>query len=221
MDSYVTPNRENIQESLPNVHYNFWDFNKIKKRLIQDGATDVLDAINNIKPYALKADIARYYLVYKTGGWYIDLNNYFNCVVPEIIRRERELIVFGEVQQTSDSTWAINNGLFYAEPEHPALKQTIDLCIENVKNKYYGFNALCPTGPNVLGRAVASQKLDRFHRQLYGRYIWHVTTSPRGFYFKDRPSPFALYKPNGEMPGESSLPGGNSYIKMWNSGNLY
>lgn len=218
ISDFVSPNKDNLNKFLPDAEYYFWDWPKLKKLLEDDGATDVLNAIDGIKPYAYKSDIARYYLIYKTGGWYVDLNNYF--ILPPTMKelKDKELIAFAESPRTCQSGWGVQNSLFYAEPEHPALKKAIDLCIENVSEKHYGFSPFCPTGPNVLGAALASQKLEIDHRQVYGEFLYFK--QPRGFYLNHQ-GPLALYKPNNEKTGNSGISGGNDYYKMWHDKNVY
>ena len=36
--------------------------------------SDVLNAFDMLKPLAYKADLARYCLIYKLGGWYADIS---------------------------------------------------------------------------------------------------------------------------------------------------
>lgn len=231
LDGYVTPNRENLNEFFPDAKYEFWDLPRIKSELVADGATEILNAINNIHAYALKGEIARYYMVYKYGGWYVDLNDYF--VKSTEFLDGASLVVFGEIQQTAETTWAVQNGLFYAEPGHEVFRKTLETCVENVKNKFYGINAWSTTGPNVVGAAVASQKLEPGHRQRYGKVLYHPSSEQRGFYINEIEDsiyanfksvnevadvefkPFALYKPDGLEYGNSGLIGGNDYIEMW------
>lgn len=238
INGYVSPNRENIKEFLPEFEYKFWDLPGIKKLLNEDGATEVIDAIDQINGYALKADIARYYLAYRFGGWYVDLNNYFT-EDPSFLN-DASLVVFAEVQQTAGTTWGVQNSLFYSTPKHEVFKKTVDMCIENVKAKYYGFTPWCPTGPNLLGSALASQKLSEGHGQRYGKVMFHEDSKYRGFYIGRTTEenvglmgdpitdaaapdilPIVLWKPYNFSIGESGLPGGNNYIKMWDSKTLY
>lgn len=236
LDGYVPPNKENLEMFLPNAKHYLWDLPRFTKLLQDDGATDVLNAINNIKPYAYKSDIARYYLIYKTGGWYTDQNNYFQTSPSDAGLHNNELVVFAESQFSSFTPWGVQNSLFYANPEHRVIENAISQCIQNVKDKHYGIFSSCPTGPNVLGAAVASQRLERDHTQVFGQwYYWGSTVRPRGFYLPrfDRlgANPFpannkalALWKPYAKLEhpgGESGVPGGNNYFDMWTKGQVY
>lgn len=218
LEQYVAPNKNNIKQFYGSSEYMFWDYFKIKDFILKNGDVEVLEAIDNIKPNAFKADIARYYIVYKMGGWYVDLNTYFQHHPPV---GKNELIVFTQTQFfTSESSWAVYNGLFYFNKEHPILKYMIDRCIENVKNKYYGANPWCPTGPNIFGLAVSHFNLPENNTYLFGSALWNLEDKPDGFYLNDK-SPFALYKPSGLYTGDSGLPHGNNYVEMWHDKNIY
>lgn len=226
IDGYVPPNRDNLKEFLPDAKHELWDLPRFTKLLKNDGAEDVLEAINNIKPYAFKADIARYYLIHKTGGWYVDQNNYFTVSPkkPNLYLNDKELIVFGESSRTSLSSWGVQNSLFYANPGHAVMEAAVLKCVENVRNKYYGFASNCPTGPNLFGSAIAAQHLGERHKQVFGKFAYFTEVPPRGFYLPNHRSPLALYKPYAKLEfptGHSEVPGGNNYYYMWEDKTVY
>ena len=217
IDGWVPPNRAAIEEFFPDYEYKFWTLESITNLLIKNKDLHVLEAINNIKPFALKADIARYYIVYKFGGWYTDLNMFFQMPPPS--RHNHEYIIFADVLESAQTSWAVYNGLFYFRKGHPILKSAIDQCVKNVKEKYLGPNSLFPTGPNVLGAAVAQYQLQPSTSYKLGFSVPGGSEITAGYYFDMRM--FAKFKGNGLKLGESGLPGGNNYRKMWNSGNIY
>lgn len=218
LNKYISPNYANIKEFMGNYEYRFWDLPKFIELLKNDKATDVLEAINKIKPYAYKADLARYYIVHRFGGWYVDLNTYFQHAPPT---NEYEMVVFSQTQFfTSESSWAVYNGLFYFNKEHRILRYMIDRCIENIKQEYYGSNPWCTTGPNLFGLSVAHFNLPENNHYLFGKALWNLPTRPDGFYFEST-EPFAKYKPKGQVTGDSGLLKGNNYVEMWNNKEVY
>ena len=40
-------------------------------------------------------------------------------------------------------------------------KKSIELIVENTKNNFYGLTPLCPTGPSLWGRAIASVGINK------------------------------------------------------------
>lgn len=217
ISGWVPPNKNAIETFFSDYTYKFWTMESLEKLLIKNNDLDVLDAINNIKPFALKADIARYYIVYKFGGWYCDLNMFFQMAPPS--KHNYEYIVFADVLESANTTWAVYNGLFYFKKGHPILKKAIDQCVKNVKEKYLGPNSLFPTGPNVLGAAVASYQLQPQTSYKIGFSVPGGSELTAGYYFDTRI--FAKFKGNGLALGESGLPGGNNYRKMWETGDIY
>ena len=213
LKSYTPPNLSSIEKYFPKHQYFFWDYKKIKSFILKNKDNHVIEAIDNISANAFKADIARYYILYKLGGWYTDLNNFFVSDPPE---NKHELIFFRDVQDLTKTSWAVQVSLFYAEKNHDVLLDALSMSINNVKNKYYGGHALCPTGPNLFGAAIAKNNLPENNTYCIGKM---KKGKGDGFYFGN--SLFAEYKPNNLKASDSGLPGGNSYSDLWLSRDLY
>ena len=111
---------------------------------------DVLSAFRTLRPYAYKADLAKYCLLYERGGIYADLAYFFVRGVP---RDQQKLSVFRDF--LSSTPWDTALGVVAAPPRHKALAKAIDLVCANVKREHYGQTALCPTGPTLFGKAIA------------------------------------------------------------------
>jgi len=61
-------------KQFPEYSYSFWDDHKIQN-LLRAEAPKLLHMYNQEEVYAGKADIARYYIIYKYGGIYIDADS--------------------------------------------------------------------------------------------------------------------------------------------------
>lgn len=210
---YVAPNYESITKNFKGYQYILWDYKKIKSFILKNGDNDVLDAIDSIKANAFKADIARYYIVYKLGGWYTDLNNFFEHCPPT---DDVEMIFFRDSQNLTEVSWGVQNSLFYSNAVSKPLEKAISHCVTNVKNNYYGGHPLCVTSPILFGSAIASCNLDIKNQYLIGDFV--KNNSP-GFYLENRL--FASYKSNGLASAESGLPSGNNYEELWLERRLY
>lgn len=210
----IPANIDTIKSFFPKFDHVVWDYKRIKNLILKNNDEYVLKAIDSIRPYAFKADIARYYIIYNLGGWYSDLNNFF---VTEPPQNENEMIFFRDVQSLTKTSWSVQCSLFYANRNHKILKYAIDQCVENVNNKYYGGHPLSPTGPNLFGSVIARDNLPEQNSYLIGNM--KKTPSSSGFYIDS--ILFAKYKPNNLKPANSGLDGGNNYEKMWLSENLY
>ena len=214
-NNQLTPaNLDSIKDFFPKFNHVIWDYKKIKNLILKNNDTYVLEAIDSIVPYAFKADIARYYILYNFGGWYSDLNNFF---VSEPPQKNNELIFFRDVQELTDTSWSVACGLFYSNIEHKILKDAVSQCVQNVSEKYYGGHALCPTGPNLFGSVIAKNNLPEKNTYLIGSM--RKQKKPAGFYIDGKL--FAKYKSNNLSPGDSGIFGGNNYSKIWLERKLY
>jgi mannosyltransferase OCH1-like enzyme len=211
--NYLPPNKKSIEEFFPKHKHILWDYYAIKHFILKNNDNHVIEAIDKIKANAFKADIARYYILYKLGGWYTDLNNFFVSDPP---KENYEMIFFRDVQSLTNSSWAVQVSLFYSSKNHHVLKDAITQSVYNVKNNYYGGHALCPTGPNLFGSIIAKHNLSETTSYLIGDMIKNKTP---GFYFNNQI--FAKYKPNNLKVANSGLPGNNNYEKIWNERMLY
>jgi hypothetical protein len=115
--------------------------------------SEVVEAFDRLAPYAYKADLARYCLLHAFGGWYFDVSVRANCVLPAMHGIDN--LVFRDAPNPGVPSWDVSNGLLYSKRGQPEYEQAIRLVVENCRNEYYGVNALCPTGPNLLGRSFA------------------------------------------------------------------
>jgi hypothetical protein len=212
--NYVAPSYESIIKNFKNYEYIFWDYKKIKNFILKNGDNQVLEAIDSVRANSFKADIAKYYIVYRLGGWYTDLNNLF---VSEIGVEDYDFVVFRDVQELTNSSWAVCSGLFYSKPNNEILLNSFQSCINNVKKKYYGGHALCPTGPNLFGSEIAKNNLPENNKFLFGDLKKNI--EPSKFYLNNKP--VAEYKPNNLPAGDSGLPGNNSYPELWLNRALY
>lgn len=211
---YNAPNYDSIVQNFKGYQHIMWDYKKIKNFILKNKDDYVLNAIDSISANAFKADVARYYIVYKLGGWYSDVNNFFIKEPPD---QNNEMIFFRDIQQLTASSWSVQCSLFYATKGHHILKKTFDACVQNINNKYYGGHALCPTGPNLFGSVIASDNLPEGSSYLIGDMRKEKDIS--GFYLDE--NLFAKYKPNNLEPANSGIFGGNNYEKIWYSRELY
>ena len=182
--------------------------------MVKNNDLDVLNAMEGIKPYSFKADIAKYYLVYKLGGIYVDLNVFFE---KPIDIENNSFIFFKDMQAETMSSWAVASGLFYSDVKNEVLLDAVKQCVINVKNKYYGGHPLCPTGPNLFGGSIAKYNLPEDNSYKIGVFkkISHTSV------FEIDQVLIAKYKTNGLDHGNSGLPAGNHYGDMWHNRQAY
>lgn len=115
---------------------------------------DVIEAWDNLVPLAYKADLGRYCLLYQKGGLYADLSIFFTDSMLDQRMDPRKIIVFRDAP--NEAPWIVSNSLMMAPPGQAAFEMCISEIVKNVREGYYGANPLSPTGPNLVGLALAT-----------------------------------------------------------------
>jgi hypothetical protein len=130
--------------------------NSTLRQFIQDNyPEEVVQAYDKLKPFAYKADLGKFCVVNKLGGWYADIGVHSFLRNMSLELNNVNMIVFGDRRKFAQTTYPVSCGLFYSKKENLVLQMAIQLIVENCKNDYYGFTSLDPTGPNLFGRAIA------------------------------------------------------------------
>ena len=144
---------EKLKKNNPNYEYYLYDDNDCRNYIKDNFNRDVLHAFDKLKPGAYKADLWRYCILYINGGIYLDIkyqpiNGFsFNHLQPN-----KEYFVLERPGFWEKNNYGIYNALMICKPKNETLLKCIRQIVENVKTKYYGINALYPTGPGLLGK---------------------------------------------------------------------
>ncbi len=115
----------------------------------------VASAYQKLKPFAYKADLARLCLLFKYGGWYLDSTVTLTGQMPKVDDHINMIVFKDAPNPKTAGSWNVNNGVIYSKRGSKVIKMAIEIIIKNVKTSYYGRTSLDPTGPGVLGRALA------------------------------------------------------------------
>lgn len=107
--------------------------------------SDVLNAYESLVPCSYKSDLWRFCVLYINGGIYMDIK--YRCVngFKLIALTEKEFFVRDRPEHMTYTA------LIVIKPNNNIMLKCINKIVENVNNKYYGYCALCPTGPGLLG----------------------------------------------------------------------
>jgi hypothetical protein len=211
----LLPEASRVTRSNFDGEYVFWDKEKIESFIADHFEKDVLKAFKSLRPYAYKADLARYCILYILGGWYVDVNI---TVYKFLDINDIDLVVFRDYNNdTRLSPWQLANGFIYSTPGQPGLKIAIDQIVENCKTKYYGKRTLSITGPELFGRSLAIAGWDHSqNRYLIGDFVDSSVVQKQ---FVVKGISVALHKTlNG---GDVGIRGTNSYVDMWHNKDVY
>jgi mannosyltransferase OCH1-like enzyme len=214
---------QTIASLFANANHTLYTNTNLRKFIGDNYPKEVLNAYDKLVPYSYKADLARYCLVNKMGGWYFDigLHTTLNAISMPCIENI-DMIAFSDIHKCTGTIWSAINGCFYSKPDNPVLKKAIDLIVHNCKTEYYGKTQLDPTGPNLFGRAIAEVGGDM--NIIYGS---HIELTP-GFKFTNEaivmPDGVILaYCKNGVGADLTCLGGKgvNNYAELWRSRKVY
>jgi mannosyltransferase OCH1-like enzyme len=146
--------QENVDRMIivnPEFNIQLYDDNDCRKFIQNNFSEDILIAFDTLKPGAYKADLWRLCILYINGGIYADIK--LNCInnFKFIALTEKEHLVIDLPNAWKKRTIGLYNALMVSKPNNELLLRCINKISENVKNKYYDYNFLYPTGPGLLG----------------------------------------------------------------------
>ena len=208
------PAAQEIRSSAGGNPYRMWLLDDARALIGDVYGLEVLRAFDVLQPFSYKADLARYCIVNHIGGIYLDLsvNGFRGFDVGDY-----EFVGFRD-PNSADTSWKVATHMFYSTQDSPILRASISECVANVDRRFYGKDPHFPTGPSVLGRAVANHSLEL--RIQIGDFWW----------LKGRPCKYTLpgqgvigrgKKGGRNLGGVSGVSRGNNYNVMWREGTIY
>jgi len=156
---------QTFKNSIRSANYKLFNDEMIIDLLEKKFDNDVINAYQKLKPKAYKADLARYCIIYAFGGWYADITIKFLKIINENIQNFEFLgfMDMGDGLRPFTLPYPIQSSLFYANKNSLIMEKAIDIVINNCKKDYYGITSTSPTGPGVLGRALAQYGVNENH----------------------------------------------------------
>ena len=236
LPEYIQFTQSQVKNLYPNYQYHLYSGDEIENIIKNNFPKDVVKSYYSLKPYAYKADLARYCLLYLYGGLYIDLS--LLCLSP-LELEDINFFAFRDLPEFSDPWWAINNAIIYSKPKSNIMKTAIDLMVHHCKTEFYGTSAIDIGGPTLLGKAVMRSQED-FSRVFTNGQVNHVnvkdldieektlstfgydTNKLTGFVMDQDKKVIALRKPSRGGDIQSlGLEGTNNYVDMWLKRDVY
>ena len=151
------------------IKYNFRNFNHViydsftlREFIKENYDSDVLWAYDELIPFSYKADLGRLCILNTIGGWYFDIS----INIHSFLNIEGDIDFMG----FRDNAGTCFCCILYSKPNNPGLQTAIKQIVENCRTRFYGMTTLCPTGPNLLGKALASHGANE--KFLYGDVIF-------------------------------------------------
>ena len=122
---------------------------------------EIAESYNKLNIIVAKVDFWRYLVLYKYGGIYLDMDSSIEKPLNELIKDSDTAIITAEGNPSLYVQWA----LIFSK-EHPILKKTIELIVNNIKNNSYPNDIHKMTGPTVYSRAINAVHMELFNNEI-------------------------------------------------------
>jgi len=155
-----TKYRHDMFSSLPDFAVYLFDDNEMERWIHENCSADILNCFYRIHSGAGRADLWRYLIIYKNGGFYLDIDSALTSDFCRYITPLDEGIISRESNSGFFLQWA-----FGFAPRHPVLKRTIEICLECIKNSNTD-NPFWSTGPAIFTLAI-----NQVYASCFGRHV--------------------------------------------------
>jgi mannosyltransferase OCH1-like enzyme len=150
-----------IEKLFPDETHIIYDNEMLRDFIAEKYSREVVLAYDSLVPYAYKADLGRYCLLYELGGWYFDIA--VRLIMQPKVSQEIEWISFRDPNKWTNCSWSCSNAAIYSTQKNNILQTAIEMIIRNCKTGYYGIRSIDPTGPSLLGQALAANGTNNKH----------------------------------------------------------
>ncbi|MGR3857036.1 glycosyltransferase family 32 protein [Chryseobacterium indologenes] len=139
----------NMKRKNPEYSYFFYDDSDIEKFLTKEFPPSYIETYHKLTIGAAKADFFRYAVLYKKGGIYLDIDSSIVKPFRELIKESDEAVISAERHANLYVQW----GLIFNK-NHPFLKKTLELMLDNINNHRYPNDVHATTGPTVFSKGI-------------------------------------------------------------------
>ena len=133
----------------PEYKYHLYNDDDMDKFVNENFNDEITECYNKLNIIVAKVDFWRYLVLYKYGGVYLDMDSSIEKSLNLLIKDEDEAIITAEGNPNLYVQWA----LIFSK-QHPILKKTIELVVNNIKNNSYPSDIHQTTGPSVYTREI-------------------------------------------------------------------
>jgi len=217
LDKNIKDAHNSWKEMNPEYKIKYWSLDDCREYLKNNFPSNYLETFDCIQAYAGKCNFFRYCIIYNEGGWYSDWKQV--CLVKNLLNqlsKNNNFIYFQDKgNNISIKKKCIQNAFFGSIPKHPILQKTIELVIENVKNKYYGDIPLDTTGVCVFGKAIIyyNYNIKKIEEQGYHKNNF--------FYHKNKNLGKVIQQKCDKCRKGQNWKNGNNYNDLWNQKKYY
>lgn len=203
-------NYEQLKIDNPEFNHFLYDENECRDFIKNNFDNRVLNAYNLLIPCSYKSDLWRFCILYVNGGIYLDIK--YKCVngFKFISLTENEYFTrdIGEK--------CVYTALIVTMPKNEILLKCINQIVINVQNKYYGPDALYPTGPGLLGSFFTDNEKKQL--ELFHDLISDNISSKFFIVYKDT---LILHFYSGYREEQAKYQKNKHYLTLWKEKKIY
>tara|TARA_R110000803_G_scaffold95404_1_gene163434 strand:+ start:172 stop:957 length:786 start_codon:yes stop_codon:yes gene_type:complete len=138
----------------PLFSHKVYDNEECNKFIKDNFSSRIYQAYIRIKPEAFKADLWRYCILYKFGGFYVDIDTLCIGSLEEFIKDSIDFVSPIDLIDFNHGSYIVFNGFIGCTPNHPIMMNCIErilkwIKLETIPNSNYDFS-----GPGCLGKSV-------------------------------------------------------------------
>ncbi|MDQ7005558.1 MAG: glycosyltransferase [Ghiorsea sp.] len=123
-----------------------------------NASPEIVTAYKQLTNGAAQADLWRMFVLWKEGGVYMDIDAHLVWPLAWLIKPEDDELFLVNKQHYT-------NYLIAAAPNHPILKETIDIIVDNIQNRRVDQGVYYLTGPVTFNTAIGDKEVNsRFYR---------------------------------------------------------
>jgi hypothetical protein len=220
LSPFLTATTGTVKNAFKGCDHTIYTNETLRQFIVDNYDSAVVWAYDSLVPYSYKADLGRFCLLNILGGWYLDIAvTMFN---PVELGDRIDFLAFRDIQRFSFTSWACATTVLYSKPDNIALQTAIEMIVDNCREQYYGVTPLCPTGPTLLGAALAANGGNANH--VFGDYLELTPTHQqknRAFVLPDG-TIMAWSKPSGGGDlTQLGAKGTNNYNELWAAKQVY
>ena len=145
---------------LMSLHYDYrYVSTEARLEYLEAHASDeIVHAYKQLTNGAAQADLWRMFVLWKEGGVYMDIDAHLVWPLAWLIQaNDNELFLINKEHYT--------NYFIAAAPNHPILKDTLDIIVDNIRNRRVEQGVYYLTGPVTFNKAIGEKKVNsRFYR---------------------------------------------------------
>ena len=239
---------DKLKRDNPEFEHHLYDLDDCRQFIKMNFSKEILETYDSLVPISYKSDLWRFCVLYKRGGVYLDIKyqceNGFKLLEMTYedetftldrpyanpgITFEKELEIFNRsdfyngvkpmITDWKNKQIGLVTTPLVSVPGNPIFMDCINQIVKNVKTGYYGFNALYPTGPGLLG--------EKYFKNDYENKInkFKYFNSINGTYIMDKKkkilSQYPEYRDEQKEYGEKNKNGVKYYSVLWSENGIY